>query len=76
MIPEARRSQTTTSLLILARAVSDLTRAFIRRLGEAFRRAQTFNLSAFQEVRHDSGRGFEGMDQLSRTVKSARFRSD
>jgi hypothetical protein len=42
MIPEARRSQMTTSLLIRARAASDLTRAFIRRLGEAFRPAQTF----------------------------------
>jgi hypothetical protein len=37
MISEARRSQITISLLIPARAVSDLTWAFIRRLGEAFR---------------------------------------
>jgi hypothetical protein len=43
MIPVASRLQTTTSLLIPARAVFDLTRAFFHlRLGEAFRLAQAF----------------------------------
>ena len=40
MIPASRELQTTTSLLIPARAASDLARAFIRPLGEAFRPAQ------------------------------------
>ena len=57
--------------MIPARAVSDLTRAFIRRLGEVFRRAQAFtlvrNLRKFDMTREEA---LKELDELSRAVKS------